>query len=78
MIPAVDGDAADLIARHADRPAFVDLILALNELVSGLSDIGRESEKKIFGHALLQGNAGGWVRIVPANQGINLQAGDAS
>jgi hypothetical protein len=77
VIPTIYGNPSNLVACHADRPAFVDLVIALDHLVSGLRDIGRKSEEKILRDALLDGNASGGALIVPADERIDLQAGDA-
>jgi len=40
VIPTIYGNPSSLVACHADRPALVDLVIALDHLVSGLRDIG--------------------------------------
>ncbi len=77
MIPTIYGNPSNLVSRHADRPALVDLVIALDHLVSGSRDIGRKSEEKILRDALLDGNASGGALIVPADERIDLQAGNS-
>ena len=73
MIPTINGNPSSLVACHADRPAFVDLVIALDHLVPGLRDIGRKSEEKILRDALLDGNASGGALIVPPHERIGCR-----
>ena len=77
MEASVDGHATDLVARCAYGPAFVDLIFALDYFAAGLGDVSGEGEEEILGDALLDGDAGGGILIVAADQGIDLQTGNA-
>src|SRR5580698_9455839 len=75
VVAAVDGHSSQLITRHAHRPALIDLVLALNDFLSRLRDVGRKSKEEVFGYTLLKGHAGGRILIVAPQQGINLQTG---
>ncbi len=77
MILAVDGDSADLIARDADRPSRIDLVISLHNFASRLRQICGECEQEIFAHTLLNGHTRGGILIVAAERRIDLQAGNA-
>src|ERR1051326_1060412 len=56
--PAINRNPAKLIASHAHRPAFIDLIVSLNNFAAGLCNISGKREEKVLGDALLNTNAG--------------------
>jgi hypothetical protein len=74
----IDGKSTQFIALHADRPAFVDLIFPLHDLLIRLANVSGIGKKKILCDPLLQGNPCRRIHIVSPDQGIDLQAGDAA
>src|SRR5262249_10444350 len=77
MESPINRESSALISHHAHRPAFVQLVLPLDDFVLRLSYICRESKSEILGYALLHPKACRGIRIVPANQRIDLQPGYA-
>ena len=75
VVAAVDGHSSQLISRHTHRPALVDLVLALNDFLPRLRDVGRKGEEEVLGYPLLKGDAGRRVLIVASQQWIDLQTG---
>jgi hypothetical protein len=71
----IECDAASFIAGCAYRPPFVELILALDDLILGRSYVGGESKQEILCDALLKADPSRRIPVVPAEQGIDLQAG---
>jgi hypothetical protein len=74
---SIHGDSANFVARHAHRPPFVDLVVALYDFSSWLRKIGGKSEQEIPGHALLDRNPRRRILIISAEQRIDLQTRNA-
>ena len=66
MEAAVYGNPAYLIALHADRPPLADLIIALDNLLPGLRNIGGEGKQEVLRQPLLQSETSRRVLIVTA------------
>ena len=75
VVAAVDGNSSQLISRHTHRPALVDLVLALNDFLPRLGNVGRKSKEEVLGYPLLKRDAGRRVLIVASQQWIDLQTG---
>ena|SRR5215813_10320094 len=75
VIPAVHGNASNLITSHTDRPSVVNLILPFDRLRPGLGDIRGKGKKKIPRNPLLNGNPRGWVSITAAYQWVDPETG---
>ena len=53
---AVYRNPSQLIACDTDRPAFRELVIALNHFLTGLGHVGGERKEKILSHPLLHGD----------------------
>jgi hypothetical protein len=72
---SVYGDASYLVAFNADRPALIDLIIALNYFLPRLGNIRREGEKEILTDALLDADPSRRILAVATLKWIDFQAG---
>ena len=76
VITAIHRDTPQLISCHADGPVLRQLIIALDLFTSRIRNIGGEREEQVFRYALLNSHPRRRIRIISANQRIDLQAGD--
>jgi hypothetical protein len=72
VVSTVDGNTAQLIARHAHRPALVNLIFPLHDFATGLRYVGRKGKEQILRDTLLKRDSGGRVLVVSPELRVNL------
>src|SRR6185437_3022109 len=75
VVFAIDSKATVLVPRYACRPAFVELVLTLNNLALRGRHIGSKSEQEASRYPLLKGDACTWIGIVSAECRVDRQAG---
>lgn len=73
----IHGNTPILVPDHAYRPLPAELILHLDRLALGRSDVCTKSEKQVFCHPLLYSQLLPWFLRVAAKQRVKRQIGDA-
>ncbi len=77
MHSGVNGNTSILVPDDAYRPLPAELILHLDRLALGGSDVCTKSEKQVFCHPLLYSQLLPWFLRVAAKQRVKRQIGNA-
>src|SRR4051812_39488804 len=75
VVFAIDRKATVLVPRYGCRPAFVELVLTLNNLALRGRHVGSKSEEEASGNTFLKRDSCTWIGIVSSKCRVDRQTG---